>query len=174
MKNKVFRQFQSGFTMIEMIVVVSILGLVAVMTSGFLLVSLTAAGKAEVVKEVRQNGNYALSVMEGMILNSRGIGCTAGQNTQTVEVTDANGIVTSFICDENEDKKKISSVSGQTVDLTSSGVMVSNCRFQCEDTPGLPVKVHLEFTVQKGGEDARPSEQASLDFKTEVIPRNLD
>jgi len=174
MKEKKIRQTQLGFTMIEMIVVVSILGLVAVMTSGFLLVSLTAAGKAEVVKEVRQNGNYALSVMEGMILNSRGIGCTSGQNTQAVEVTDANGIITSFICDENEDKKKISSVSGQTIDLTSSSVVVSNCHFDCEGTSGLPVKVHLEFTVQKGGEDARPSEKASLLFKTDVMPRNLN
>jgi type II secretory pathway pseudopilin PulG len=158
--------------MIEMIVVVSILGLVAVMTSGFLLVSLTATGKAEVVKEVRQNGNYALSVMEGMILNSRGVGCTAAGTIQKVQVTDANGVVTNFVCDGTQ--KKISSVSAQTVDLTSSSVTVFGCDFWCEDSPGLPVKVHLGFTVQKGGDTDRPSEKASLEFHTDVMPRNLD
>ncbi len=166
MKNKT-KQRQSGFTLIEMIVVVSILGLIAVITSGFLLVSLTATSKAEVVKEVRQNGNYALSVMEGMILNSRGVGCSSPDR---ISVTDANGNLTTFRCQDN----KISSVSAQTVYLTSPNVTVSNCQFTCGDNPGLPIKVHLKFTVQKGGGDARPAEKASLDFETEVMPRNID
>lgn len=166
LKTKNLKRKITGFTLIEMMVVVSILGLVVVITSGFLLVSLTAAGKAEVVKEVRQNGNYALSVMEGMILNSRGVGCSGPE----VNVTDADGNLTTFLCKDN----KISSVSAATVDLTSSSVTVFGCDFSCENNPGLPTKVHLEFTVQKGGVSSRPSEKASLEFKTDVMPRNLN
>jgi prepilin-type N-terminal cleavage/methylation domain-containing protein len=172
LKAKNFQPGSAGFTMIEMIVVVSILGLVAVMTSGFLLVSLTAAGKAEVTKEVRQNGNYALSVMEGIILNSRGVGCTS---PNTVNVTDADGNLTTFLCQDNK-ISSISAVTGEIVNLTAPipNLIVSGCDFSCPETPGRPTKVHLRFIIGRGDPSSRPGEKASLEFQTEIVPRNLN
>ena len=157
-----------GFTLIEMLVVVSLIGLVAVTASGFLLVSLVSSEKATVIKEIRQSGNYALSVMEGMILTSVSVGCTA---PSVVNVRDKDQNLTSFVCQEGAG---ISSSSASLVNLTSADVVVSGCNFYCSVEPGIPSKVHLEFVIQKGTAGSRPGERASAKFETEVLNKNLD
>jgi len=142
--------------------VVGLLGLVSVMVSGFLLTSLLASSKAQITKEARQNGAYALSVMEGLILNSVSVGCSSN----TLSVVDLNGALTTFKCDNNQ-------ISSNSSILTSPEVVVSNCLFSCNSTPGRPTQVQISFTVSKTkGPNARFSEKASVPFSTEVRPKN--
>jgi len=160
-----------GFTLIEMMVAISILGIVAVIVSGFLLTTLNGSGKAEVNKEVRQNGSYALSVMEGLILNAINVGCTAPP--PTIYITDINGQVATISCDTTNLKIASSSAAG-SVDLTASNVAVSNCNFTCTPLTGGPTKVDILFTVSQktSGLTPRPNETMSIDFQSEVITRN--
>lgn len=162
MKNK-------GFTLIEMLVVVSLVGLVSIIASGFLIVSLMSSSKANITKEIRQSGNYALSVMEGLILGSVSVGCSS---PNIITVKDNYGNQTSFICEEGG---KISSSSAlATVNLTGDNVTVSGCNFTCPLISGLPPKVHIEYTLNKGDAASRPSEKATIKFETEVISKNLN
>ncbi len=164
-----------GFSLIEMMIVISIMGVVAVIASGFLLVSLTASHKAEITKEVRQNGNYALSVMEGMILNSLSVGCTDPSPTvKALNVRNIDEGVTSFLCDE--EAGRISSVSagiGGSVFLTGTNVKVQDCAFNCVKELGRPAVIEINFNVSQIAENARASEKATLDFQTKVITRNF-
>ncbi|MGI5826137.1 MAG: type II secretion system protein [Patescibacteria group bacterium] len=162
-------QRPSGFTLIEMLIVVSLIGLVSVTASGFLIVSLMASSKAIVMKEVRQSGNHALSVMEGLIFTSTSVGCTA---PDTINVKDKDGNIASFLC--QVDGKISSASAASTVNLTSSNIRVATCDFYCIVTPGLPTKVHIGYTLEKGDASLKANERASLQFETEVIPRNLD
>lgn len=156
-----------GFTLLEILVVISLIGLISVTASGFLIVSLRSSSKANIVKEVRQSGSYALSVMEGLILTSVSVGCTP---PHTINVKDKDGYLTSFACNEE------GTISSSSANLTSTNLTVAknSCNFSCVARPGFPTKVHIEFVLQKGDSDSKPSEGASVKFETEVLSRNLD
>lgn len=162
---------KKGFTLIEMLVVISLIGLIAVTASGFLIVSLMSSAKANVTKEIRQTGNYALSVMEGLILTSTSVGCTS---PNYVHVKDINGNLATFECRDGGSISSSSATITTPVNLISTNVTVSGCNFNCSTQPGLPTKVHLEYTLNKGDANSRPSERASVTFETEVLNKNLD
>lgn len=163
----------AGFTFIEMIVAISILGIVALIGTGFLLTSLSSSGKAEINKEVRQNGNFALSTMEGLIISSKSVSCPTADE---IDVIDTNGQLTQFICYDSAPDYKISSVSASflppiTYILTADNVAVTDCSFICTTTAGSPTNVRISFIVsQKTG--SRPNEKASVSFQTQVNTRN--
>lgn len=155
--------YQLGFTLIEMIMVVGLLGLLSVMVAGFLLTSLMASTKAQVTKEARQNGAYALSVMEGLILNSISVDCT----NNTINVIDLNKALTTFKCSNNQ-------ISSNSAILTSAEVVVDNCVFECLSGPGQPARVRISFDVTKSkGTNPRFNEKASVHFSTEVSAKNV-
>lgn len=152
-----------GFTLIEMIIVMGLLGLISVVASGFLLVSMMASSKAQVTKEARQSGAYALSVMEGMILNSASVGCTPAENV--INIKDFGGNLTTFQCLSGQ-------IASNGAALTAGNVEVSNCVFDCTITPGLPGKVAINFTVSRA-KGTRVDERASVVFSTQVITGNV-
>jgi len=158
-----------GFTVIEMIVTLSILALIIVIASGFLFSTISGGNKVEATKEVRQNGSLALSVMEKMILTSRLVSCPVAGNGKEILVQDQDGFSTSFVCDETGGK-----ISSNSAVLTGSNVFVSGCSFACTSEVGRPVKVSIGFTVsQRNASGLKPSEKSSMVFQTEVVAKNF-
>lgn len=154
----------AGFTLMEMLVVVSVLGLIVVAISGIFLASVQSSSKAEVTKEVRYNGEYALSVMQGMILNSSKVTC---QNDHQINVVDNAGYTTYLVCVES------GQISSNSADLTAN-VSITGCNFTCTGGVSSPTKVNIHFIVsQSGAGSLKPGEKASLDFQTEVVTRNF-
>ncbi len=158
-----FKPAEGGFSLIEIIVVISIMGLIAVIASGFLLVSMAASQKAQITKEVRQNGNYALSVMEGMVLNSLFVGCSS---PNIIRTEDDQREPTVFLCSQGK-------ISSNSANLTNDRILISDCDFSCESPSGRPTKVKIKFTASQSGVGLRASEKASLIFKTEVVTKNF-
>jgi len=162
-----------GFTLMEMLVVVSLFGFIAVAASGMFLSSLQSSTKSEAVKAVRHNGDYALSIMQGMILRSSSVTCPADHQ---IAVVDNQGYSTSFNCIEpslGNPGKIASSSPTLSSDLTTSGVSVSGCNFSCTGGLGSPTKVSIRFTVsQYSTVILKSGEKASLDFETEVVSKN--
>jgi prepilin-type N-terminal cleavage/methylation domain-containing protein len=153
-----------GYSLMEMIVVISLLGVVGVIVSGFLITTMKANSKAEITKEVRQNGDYVLSVMQGAILNSLSVGCTP---PNIIRVIDANNQPIVFKCAAD-------GISSNSAKLTGTNVAVKNCDFSCPLSPGKPTKVIINFSIGNKGVDAnlRPEEKTTVNFKSEVITRN--
>lgn len=148
----------------EMIVVISLLGIVGVIVSGFLIATMKANSKAEITKEVRQNGDYALSVMQGMILNSLSVSCP---NPTTIRVTDLGNQLTDFVCNTTEGK-----ISSNSARLTGTNILVKSCNFSCSLSPGKPTRVTIDFIIGNKGTGLRPEEKSSVNFKSEVMTRN--
>lgn len=157
------KDFAKGFSLVEMMVVVSILGVIGVIASGFLFTSLQSSGKSEVVKEIRQNGAYAISIIEGLVRSASSIeNCSASALT----INSFDGGQTTFNCDGGR-------IASNSSYLTGESVSVSACTFSCTSELGLPPSVSISFTVsQPSAESLRAVEKASETFQTVVNLRN--
>ncbi len=151
-----------GFTLIEVLIFISVLVVILSICFSFLLITFSGSSKTDALKEVKQNGNFALSSMEKFALSAERVACLP--NSLTVTMLD--GTSTVFSCDGVR-------ISSNSSFLTDDNVTVSNCVFICTTTPGTPAMVEIGYTVETAGIGSkRVSEKASLDFATKVIVRN--
>ena len=177
---------KSGFTLIEILVVVGILGIIAVVASNVFFTTLRSSGKTKVLTKVKENGDYALSVMERMIRDSQEVVtntdnkiCESGMNY--LKFKRADGSTIEFGClEEGTANGRIASNSAR---LTSSEVKVDSCSFDCscpaafpnctsEGTKFYPKTVTIKFTLSQFGATVRPEEQATINFQTTISTRN--
>lgn len=158
-----------GFTLIELLVVTVIFISISAMAVSFLFSTLSGGGKAEAIKEVRQNGSYALSIMEKLIVSSRRVECNPNPGTSMSITAIDNSVATISCIDDATNGKRIASGSGF---LTTSNVSVSDCTFTCTPGSGIPATVEIDFTVSKAGAGFRPGETAEATFHTKLIVKN--
>jgi len=176
----------SGFTLVEILVVVGILGIIAVVASTIFFTTLRSAGKTKVLTTVKQNGDYTLSVMERLIRGSQEVVtntdnkiCESGMNY--LKFKRADGSTIEFGClEEGAANGRIASNSAR---LTSSKVKVDSCSFDCscpavfpnctaEGAKFYPKTVTIKFTLSQVGAAVRPEEEATINFQTTVSTRN--
>jgi len=159
-----------GFTLIEILVVVFLLGIVVVIGSSLFFSILKGASKAEIEKEVKQNGDYAMSVMERMIRNAQKIDECASGNSITITSQDGNQ--TEFKCLFEDGVGKIASGSGRltgknvTLGTSCPGSLVFTC-----DLSKTPPVVNISFDLSQKETTARPEEKAQIHFQTTVSLR---
>jgi len=161
-----------GFTLIELLVVIGILGLVAAIGTDSFLSLLKGTTKARVLAEVRQNGNYALEVMERMIRNAKSLTEYSGSSITIVGPDDQETI---FSCgDSNGDG--LNDLASNSASLISDRVKVEDCGSVFSVVPGesgiSPAKVTIEFSLSQAEVDVRPEERATVNFRTTVTLRN--
>ncbi|MCX6726103.1 MAG: type II secretion system protein [Candidatus Shapirobacteria bacterium] len=168
-----------GFTMIEILVVIGILGIIAVIGSNMFFTTLKASNKTKVLATVKQNGDYALSVMGRMIRDSQKVItnsetpnkiCEIGMNKIKVKRLDGSEI--EFSCDQEGTVN--GNIASNSARLTSSEVKVDSCSFDCS-TKGefYPQSVVISFTLSQATVTTRVEEQALVNFKTTISVRNF-
>lgn len=158
---------KKGFTLIEILVVTVILAVLGFMVTNIFFTTMRGTSKADVLREVKQNGNYALSIMERMIRNATSI-TTCSSPMSTIQIMNPDGQTTTFFLSGTQ----IASNSGSF--LTNSKVQVINppgLIFSCTRTVGKPDVVTINFSLAQAGPIAGPEEQASLSFQTTVSLR---
>lgn len=175
-----------GFTLIELLVVTTLIGLIGVIITEVFVLGFRSQGKSETVKEVKQNGDYALSVIEGMVRNAADIPasqCDTGPNPDTSQLTIVNldRFTTTFECDASSHLASISAgfpepTPAISMPLTSSRVAVTNCTFTvvCPPHPLSPKYVYVNFTVSQAGAGLQPEKRASLEYQTTVSLRGYE
>lgn len=161
-----------GFTMIEILVVVGILGVIAVIGSNMFFTTLRASNKTKVLAVIKQNGNYALSIMERIIRDSQEVVANCGVGMKKIKVKRLDGSETEFSC--NQEGTVNGNIASNSARLTSSEVKVDSCSFGCS-TQGefYPQNVVINFTLSQAVVTTRVEEQASVNFKTTVSLRNF-
>ena len=180
MKNK------NGFTLIELLVAVAIISGLGVVLAQSLFSTTRSNTKAQRFSDVKQNGEYALGVMERMIRNGRSVSasvCTGDgiHSSGDIAILNADGYTTTFGCawDGVGQATRIASVSGQRSDyLTSSSVTLGgdSCGadtllFYCTVTGGVIRSVKIEFKLSQKGTPVDQFEKASTAFQTSVTIR---
>ncbi|MBI3955622.1 type II secretion system protein, partial [Candidatus Gottesmanbacteria bacterium] len=168
-----------GFSMIELLVVVALIGIIGTITTQVFILALQTQVKSEIIKEVKQNGDYALSVMESMVRNSTDIlSISCNETSSQLTIQNPDGFNTVFDCTGSN----ISSISGSEsilptptgAPLTNSKVKVSSCTFRviCPTPPINPKYVYIEYTVSQAGAGTGPKDTSSLNYQTTVSLRN--
>lgn len=163
------RKRSTGFTIIEMLVVVSALALIFLISSNLFISTLLGGSKVEILKEVRQNGGYALLVIEETIKNSYDL-VSCGLNSIILKDKYGQNITFEVLNDE-EGIPRIASNGGY---LTSNKVRVRNFSFNCgELVSGSPTKVEVSFLIEQAQETDRPERKASMSFSTTAVTRSF-
>jgi len=163
----------AGFTLVEVLVVILSFGILAVAGSSLFISILKGAAKAEIEKEIKQNGDYAINVMERMIRNAREI---VNCSSSSIRIKNPDGGYTTFNCRVNDQVASIASnsafLTGKNVTLDSNGeanCSSGNLTFSC--TSGNPPTVGISFTLYQKGSSVRPEEKAQAKFETTVSLR---
>ena len=169
----------------EIMVTIVILGGIGVVATSSLFSLLRGASKTEYLKEVKQNGDYALSVMEIKIRNAQDIAsvCLGVPATNIIIVNqDGNRTQTEFTCDNGSIMVRdvgalLPSPSPQVAYLTNNSVKLTACdttniSFNCTQSSVTGLKsVMVKFTISQT--TALPAaESTSQTFQTQVTLRN--
>ena len=184
-QNSKFKIRRTGFTLIEVLVTFAIVSVVVTIGSISFFSLLRGANKTEILKEVKQNGDYALSVIELKIRNARDIpsGCDGTvANSITIENPDAS--TTTFSCENTGSTQQIrEQTSGITTYLTGPQVTigadcatagVASIMFSCtlSAVDGVTKNISLGFTWRQANSDSPLTEQAEQTFSSQVTLRN--
>ena len=159
-----------GFTLIELLVVVAVFMILAVLVTNSLFSILKSNTKANIMKEIRQNGTYALDVMDKTI--SGGVIddaiCTGVEDSSLTVKNPVSGETVIFECKGNP-----AYIASDSARLTSELVAVENCSevFRCEKIDS-DKKVTISFTLKQLGTPARPEETARQTFTKTIFLRN--
>jgi prepilin-type N-terminal cleavage/methylation domain-containing protein len=179
---KHFNNISSGFTLVELLIVVALVAIIGLTTTQIFVMGIRSQGKSEVLKEVKQNGDYALSIIETMVRNAIDIPASCNTAYNQLQILNSDGLTTTFECLENGN---ISSISGLIVaptptgiPLTSNKVSVFNCssafRIVCPTPPLSPKYVYVNFSIRSSGSSLTPTPGSFsvLEYQTTVSLRN--
>lgn len=177
----------AGFTLIELLVVITIVGFIGVMTTQIFILGIRSQMKSEVMKELKQNGDYAEGVMSSMIRNAVDIGdqsISCNTNTEKLTILNPDGYATTFDCSDNT---KISSISGsmennvfvpngQQITLTNIqlSIMVCNFRLVCPTPPLYPKYVFMDFLLTQAGVTPTPGNASFFESQSTVSLRGYE
>ena len=80
--------YHHGFTLIELIVTITIMSMIGILIAQVFFTTSRTNTKTELVKEAKQNGEYALGFIERMIRNSRYVtSACAGSADTSITIT---------------------------------------------------------------------------------------
>lgn len=143
-KNKKFHQ--KGMSFIEILVVIGIFSILGVLTTQSLVLTIAGGKKTETTIKIRENINYAFSVIGRQLRNADLISDCTNANTLAINYLDQNGNASSFSC-ANLGAGTIGYIASGSAQLTAANVDVTSCSFTClTGSNGNPstVKVNIE------------------------------
>lgn len=155
------RERLGGFSLIEMLVVVTLLIMMSLTATSLFLNTLTGSNRTSVNLTVKQQGEYAMSQMVAMIRNAIRIeSCSAGSLT----ILNQDGLTSTFALSGTQ----IASNSG--VYLTGSDVYVSSGPvFTCTNSNDVYTFANIAFSLKRGDPQTdKPVDIVEQSFTTGV------
>jgi len=162
----------SGFSLIEMLVVVMIFSVLTILATQSLATSLRGTRKSESVGNVRENIEFAMSIMERSLRSAKDLDCDSSSSSKLVYKTPSN-VEARFECSG----VNIASASGASSVLliNNSDVEIMGCggatSFVCnKGLGGKPDSVEIRVTAQDV--ENRGIESAMYTSQTKILLRN--
>lgn len=169
-----------GYTIIELLAVISILVIISGVISGILYSALRGSGKTRITTDISQNGNYAMSVISNIIIDSASVtqidgvdisDCTASPSGSSITLKRLDGSYTSLSCSG----ATIASNSASLINTNEVQIEEGSCVFSCMqgslDSYSVPV-VGVTFTIRDKDSGTFES-QGSAVFNNSISLRNF-
>lgn len=171
-----------GFTLIEIVITVGIVAIMSIVLTQVFISTLVTNTKNEVVREVKQNGDFVLDNMVRLLQNSRKVVTTCdltGTTSSTLSILNPDGGTTTFECRSDSGVLRIASTSANVpAYLSTSNVTLTgaNCdaaiSFTCSAAPDGTQSVKVSFTIAQKGSSPKSYEKDSSTFGTTITLRN--
>lgn len=174
---------QRGFTLLETLISIGIIAIVGLLIAQAFFSTTRTNTKTEKLKDVKQNGEYAMDIMNRIVRNSLEVATVCaptGTESDTLQVTNADGNTVTLGCLFDGGVTRIaSSGAAGTFYLTSNNVTLggiscdtSTLSFFCTSSPDEATSVTISYTISQKGTPTDSFEQASISFQSTVSPRN--
>lgn len=156
-----------GFSLFEILVVISIFAVLLLILAQSLFSTFRQSAKSEVLRGLRESGDYAASIMERSLHSAETIENCTGEYP-IVSYRNSEGVSASFSClDIGRDSGHIASSSaGLSVPLTGSSVKLTSCSISCDLAQNPPL-VSISATIAPSGEGSE-----RYNFSTDIVLRS--
>jgi len=133
-----------AFSLIEALIVIAVFSILAVVTTQTVAVSLVTSKKSESTIKVRENLEYAVSIIERRVRSAQELYDASCTSTR-VEYLDSEDVAHWIQCTNLGLDGRIETDQG---DLTSEEIAVTACTFTCYPaTPTVPARLLLSITA---------------------------
>jgi type II secretory pathway component PulJ len=175
---------QAGLSLMEIVVSTGIIAIISVAIAQALFTSTRTNTKTELLKDIKQNGDFAIGIMTRMIQNARAVTspCSpSGSAASALSIMNPDGAITTFTCAVDGAEFRIASVSGLQTDyltsnnltLTGANCVASSLVYTCTSVVDAPSRVQITFTLAQRGTPVEQYEQSSASFQTSVNTRTF-
>lgn len=165
---------QTGFTMLELLVVISVISVAGVLVSGIIVSTLRGSNKATAVSNVKQNGDYALAQMSRVIRSATDIDLLPCGNPsaakKTITVTQLDNSQTVFDCTGNT----ITANGTSLLDTSVVQLLPATCMIICsqQTSADIPV-IQITFSLSQKSATTLSEQTSTIPFQTSVVLRNI-
>lgn len=125
-----------GFSLLEMLVVVTIFAIIALVTSQAIILTLTGTHKADAISKVRQNVDFTMEAISRQLYNAKSISQCPNADTSKITFTDQNNNNVTFSCVNVNNSNQPSAVASTSGNLTGSDIVITSCSFVCNPAVG--------------------------------------
>lgn len=171
-----------GFTLVEILVATGVLAIISMVVTQILFSTTRSNNKTEILKEVKQSGDFAIDYMTRMIRSSQTITSNCANPaviTNDLTILNKDGLTTTFSCLSDAGNLRLASTSATSTSyLSSNNLTVSqtagicSLRFSCKTVGGVPRIVSINFGLEQKSTSPDQSEKAKVNFGTSVTLRN--
>ena len=159
---------KSGFSLIELTVVIGLLSLLMLAISTTMLMSIVTSNRIRTSTKVKQAGNYALGQIQSMLRNAKSI-TLCDSDASSLTMTNLDGGSTLITAQSDGTNTRIASGSG--VYLTPANLSTYNFSLICQPSDTAPTLVNLSFDL-KDSAGSGAVNNPLLHFETSVNLRN--
>lgn len=189
---KIFKKFETGFTLVELLIGLFILSTIGTLIIGILWISLRSTVKINNMNIIRQHSSFVVLQMTKMLqfakdfqgVSNDGISFTTNcelpdtlsvtpYSSATpysyVKITNHDDGITTLACIDADN-----TIASNSANLFSTEIFsVTECHFTCTQiTKGSPYTIGFSFKVQKMTDGNIFDDPASLSFQNSVTIRN--
>lgn len=168
-QNSKFKIPNSGLSLLEILVVVTIFAILGIITTRAVFLTLQGSKKSESTVRVRENLDYSVGVIERNLRNAGSVVTCPNVDTKTISYLDQDGNAGSFSCVNTGGAD--SYVASGSARLTSDAVKITSCAITCSaGTSTNPPLVTISLEAQDA--TAVGVQNTKVSTTTQVYLRN--